>query len=102
MFQFRPTGEHRWRVAIVMTPFPTNELDLAIPDMDSENAERQVQDLLQGVPGIEAVRLMERGAWLRHRPETISADQICAVIRNAGFRPSVFQDSTGRTGRSSQ
>lgn len=79
-----------------------NELDLAIPDMDSESAELAVKAVLEGIDGIESVRLMERGAWVRHRPDSITADQICAAIRHAGFRPSVFQDSTGRTGQSSQ
>ncbi len=80
----------------------TSELDLAIPDMDSATAEERVKAALEGLPGIEAVRIVERGAWLRHRPATIGADQICAAIRHAGYRPSIFQDSSGRTGRSSQ
>jgi cation transport ATPase len=83
-------------------PTHTNELDLAIPDMDSETAEKRVKDALHDLPGIETVRLMERGAWMRHRPDVITADQICEEIRRAGYRPSVFQDSTGRMGRSSQ
>jgi hypothetical protein len=79
-----------------------SELDLAIPDMDSPTAELSVKAALEDLRGIDVVRLMERGLWLRHRPDVITADQICATIRNAGYRPSIFQDSSGRTGKSSQ
>lgn len=77
------------------------EVDLAIPDMNSLEAEQAVQAALTGVPGIEAVRLVERGAWIRHR-DTITPAEICEVVRRAGYRASIFQDSTGRLGRSSQ
>jgi hypothetical protein len=83
-------------------PLSSNELDLAIPDMDSQVTEQKVQAVLEGIKGIESVRLIERGAWLRHHPDVITADQICQAIRHAGFRVSIFQDSTGRTGLSSQ
>ena len=79
------------------------ELDLAIPDMDSNSAEAQVASVLKDVPGIVEARMMERGAFIRYRPEAISHDQICDLIRRAGFRASTFQDSqTGKTGLSSQ
>jgi hypothetical protein len=81
---------------------PCNEVDLAIPDMDSHLAEEKVKAALEGIKGIETVRLVERGAWLRHQPDVITADQICQAIRQAGYRASVFQDTTGRTGLSSQ
>jgi hypothetical protein len=84
------------------SPVPSNEVDLAIPDMDSQFAEEKVKAALEGIKGIETVRLMERGAWLRHQPDVITADQICQAIRHAGYRASVFQDTTGRTGLSSQ
>lgn len=79
------------------------ELDLAIPDMDTENAENAVKKSLEKLPGIIAVRLMERGAFARYNPNVISQDQICIAVRQAGYRASIFQDSkSGRTGRSSQ
>jgi hypothetical protein len=85
------------------TPLPVEELDLAIPDMDSEVAETQVAKLLKDTPGIVQVRLMERGAFVRYRQGVIDHKQICTLIRNAGFRASTFQDSeSGETGVSSQ
>ncbi len=82
---------------------PSEELDLMIPDMDSEAAELQVKGILENLPAIHAVRLMQRGAFIRYNPTVIGHEQICALIRQAGFRASTFQDSkTGKTGVSSQ
>ena len=81
----------------------TQELDLAIPDMDGAAAQAQVAELLDDVPGIVETRIVDRGAFVRYRPNAIDHNQICALIRKAGFRASTFQDSeTGRTGTSSQ
>jgi copper chaperone CopZ len=83
-------------------PHP-EELDLAIPDMDSATAENAVKHSLEQLPGIISVRLMERGAFARYNPNVITQDEICIAVRQAGYRASIFQDSkTGRTGRSSQ
>ena len=79
------------------------ELDLAIPNMDSTGAEAQVAAALKDVPGIAEVRLIERGAFIRYRAETISHKEICELVRCAGFRATTFQDSkSGETGISSQ
>ena len=82
-------------------PHP-EELDLAIPDMDSPTAENAVKQSLEQLPGIISVRLMERGAFARYKPNVISQDEICTAVRQAGYRASIFQDSTGRIGLSSQ
>jgi hypothetical protein len=76
------------------------ELDLAIPDLHSDEA-RHVLGLLKGLPGISFVRIGDRGAFVRHR-DTLGATEICETLQRAGFRASIFQDSTGRTGLSSQ
>jgi hypothetical protein len=78
-----------------------HELDLAIPDMDSRQAEERVRGILTDLPGIESVRLIERGAYIRHR-SAITPRQICEAIRNGGYRASIFQDDAGHLGRSSQ
>ena len=81
----------------------TEELDLAIPDMDTGRAEVRMKEILERLPGIQAVRLLERGAFIRYNPLGIDKDRICAAIRQSGFRASTFQDSkTGATGVSSQ
>ena len=85
------------------TPVHLDELDLAIPDMDSPTTENQVKAALEKMPGIKSVRLVERGAFIRYNAAVIDKDQICQLIRQAGFRASTFQDSkTGATGLSSQ
>lgn len=77
------------------------ELDLAIANMDTPEAERTVKTLLEPLRGIHAVRLVARGAWLDYEPDTISSAQICTTLQQAGFRAGLFQDSeTGRTGNS--
>jgi len=82
---------------------PAEELDLMVPDMDSAETETSVQSVLQKLPAIQAVRIIQRGVWIRYNPLGISPDEICTAIRQSGFRASIFQDSkTGRTGVSSQ
>jgi hypothetical protein len=84
-------------------PNQPEELDLAIPDMDSETAELAVKASLEQLPGIVSVRLLERGAFARYNANVITKDQICIAVRQAGYRASVFQDSkSGHTGLSSQ
>jgi hypothetical protein len=83
-------------------PHP-EELDLAIPDMDTETAELNVKASLERLPGMITVRLVERGAFARYNPNVINKDQICIAVRQAGYRASIFQDSkSGQTGVSSQ
>jgi copper chaperone CopZ len=79
------------------------ELDLAIPDMNSEDDEIRVSAALKGIKGIQFVRILPRGAFVRYHPDTIAAGAIVANLHHAGFRASTFQDSkTGKTGKSSQ
>jgi hypothetical protein len=84
-------------------PAHAEELDLMIPDMDTDTAEAQVKGILEKLPGIQAVRLLSRGAWIKYNPLSIAPNEICTAIRQSGFRASTFQDSlTGKTGVSSQ
>jgi hypothetical protein len=59
--------------------------------------------LLKGIKGIQFVRIMPRGAFVRYQPDAITGDAIVAGLHHGGFRASTFQDSkTGKTGKSSQ
>ena len=69
---------------------PTEELDLMIPDMDTETAENQVKKVLERLPGIRYVRLVQRGALVRDKPASIGPDEIRTAIRQSGFRASTF------------
>lgn len=81
----------------------SEELDLAIPDMDTDGAEERVKVALEKIPGIQSVRLLQRGAFIRYNPIGITKEEITTLIRRAGFRASTFQDSkSGETGVSSQ
>ena len=63
----------------------------------------EVKASLEKLPGMIAVRLLERGAFARYNPNVINKDQICVAVRQAGYRASIFQDSkSGKTGLSSQ
>lgn len=79
------------------------ELDLAIPDMDSKTVELAVKASLKQIPGVISVRFVERGAFARYNPNAINKNQICTAVQQAGYHASIFQGSmTGPTGRSSQ
>ncbi|MDB6148675.1 MAG: hypothetical protein JWQ44_123 [Chthoniobacter sp.] len=71
--------------------------------MDTDTAEERVKVALEKIPGIQAVRLVQRGAFIRYNPIGITKEEICTLIRRAGYRASTFQDSkSGDTGVSSQ
>jgi hypothetical protein len=61
-----------------------------IPDMDTETAENQVKKVLERLPGIRYVRLVQRGALVRDKPSSIGPDEIRTAIRQSGFRASTF------------
>jgi len=66
------------------------EMDLVIPNMDSESAKAVVKAAIQKLPGIICVLLVGRGAFATYDPNAINKDQICAAVRDAGYRASVF------------
>jgi copper chaperone CopZ len=79
------------------------DLNLAIPDMNTEEAVRRGSAALMTLPGVIAARVIERGAFVRYRPEAVTKDEICQAMARAGFRATVFQDEkSGKTGLSSQ
>jgi hypothetical protein len=96
----------QWRSQGMKTKTQTEieeDLDLAIPDMNTEQEQRRGSQALASLPGIVSVRMTERGAFVRYRPFAITKEQISTALRQAGFRASVFQDSeSGQSGRSSQ
>ncbi len=69
------------------------ELDLAIANMDSPEAETAVGRILKGLPGVHGVRLISRGAWISYDAGSISKDQICEILHRASYRAGLFQDS---------
>ena len=80
----------------------TEELDLSVSNMGSPALEQQVLEIIEGLPGIKGVRVVERGVWVKYNPQGITADEIIAALRRTGFHAAIFQDSaSGRTGTAS-
>jgi hypothetical protein len=78
------------------------ELDLMIPELHSAERESAAGAALRVLPGIDSVRFVQGGAVVAYRAGSISKDEICHTLRQAGFRASTFQDSfSGKTGISS-
>ncbi|HEY5792802.1 MAG TPA: hypothetical protein VIS74_05850 [Chthoniobacterales bacterium] len=85
-----------------MNSIALEELDLAIPNLESHHDEIRAGEILKGIPGINAVRFIERGAWISYQATQITRQQICDLLHRSGFRASTFQDSkSGQTGVSS-
>ncbi len=82
---------------------PLEELDLVLSTMQTPEEERLVQQALEGIPGIQAARIVPEGAWIRYEPGRVTKEQVCAVLNEAGFAPQFFQDSlSGETAEVSQ
>jgi copper chaperone CopZ len=64
------------------------EIDLSVPDMDTAASVATVKASLRDLPGVIRV-LVGRRAFASHDPNTINKDQICAAVRQAGYRASV-------------
>lgn len=78
------------------------ELDLMIPELHSAEEEHAAGAAIRRLPGIDTVRFVQGGAVVAYRAESISKEEICNTLRQAGFRASTFQDSySGKTGMSS-
>jgi hypothetical protein len=78
----------------------TAELDLAIANMDTEILEQRASEVVRGIPGVEAARLIPGGIWMRYRPGDVDEKGILGALHDEGFRATLFQDSaTGKTGK---
>ena len=69
------------------------EFDLSISDMDSGIAEFAVKTVLQNLPGMINVLLVGRSAFIRYDPRSINQLQICDAVSQAGYHPTIFQES---------
>ncbi len=84
------------------TPNEFEELDLAVPNLNTAEDEARAGEILRKLRGVESVRIIERGIWVSFRPDTIHHQAICDALQKAGYAATVFQDSeTGETGSTS-
>ena len=100
-FPIRPSHANRFFITMnAPSARPLEELDLAIANLDFPEQEKELRGILEQLPGVCAVRIQEQGALIQYNPVGTSKDQIVAALRQAGLRPTVFQDSaTGQTGK---
>ncbi|HEX8372545.1 MAG TPA: hypothetical protein VF585_07185 [Chthoniobacterales bacterium] len=75
------------------------ELDLAVPNLNTPEDEANAGKILKKLRGVEGVRIIERGIWVSFRPDVIHHEAICDALQAGGYDAIVFQDSeTGETG----
>lgn len=79
------------------------ELDLILESMDTPDDEKKVQQVLKGIPGIQAATIIPEGAWIRYEPKKVTKEKVAQKLAAAGFESVTFQDSlSGQTGDVSQ
>ena len=77
-----------------------SELDLAVQNLDGSDQEKTAAAVLRSLPGVGAVRILERGIWLKYRPGVVAKEGVLAALREAGFDARLFQDgASGAEGR---
>lgn len=82
---------------------PLEELDLVLATMQTSDDEKHVQQVLKGIPGVQAARIIPEGAWIRYESNRVTKEKVCRVLDEAGFTPQFFQDSlSGQTAEVSQ
>lgn len=82
---------------------PLEELDLVLTTMQTQEDEKKVQQALEGIPGVQAARIIPEGAWIRYEAKRVTKEKVCRALEEAGFSPQFFQDSlTGQTAEVSQ
>ncbi|MEO7932272.1 MAG: hypothetical protein ABIT76_03840 [Chthoniobacterales bacterium] len=85
-----------------MSTHAFEELDLAVPNLNTAEDEAKAGKILQKLRGVEGVRIIERGIWVSFRPATIHHDAIIDALQKGGYKASLFQDSeTGEMGSTS-
>jgi hypothetical protein len=76
------------------------ELDLSVQNLDGDEQERRAAATLKNLPGIGAVRIVQRGVWLKYQPRSVTKEKILAALREQGFDARLFQDeASGAAGR---
>lgn len=65
------------------------ELEALIPQMDSPAREREVDQILRNLPGVDAVGVAPGSVWLSFHPGVISRKELCQKLRQAGFPPTL-------------
>ena len=68
------------------------ELDLAVPDMRTDEDVRRASVALAMHNGIVGVRSVKGEMFVRYRPAVIPEGDVAEALENAGFRPSVMQE----------
>ncbi|MGV3662099.1 MAG: hypothetical protein ACO1TE_18075 [Prosthecobacter sp.] len=79
------------------------ELDLIMEGMTGPEDEKKVQQVLKGIPGVQAATIIPEGAWIRYEPKRVTKEKVAQKLAEAGFDSVTFQDSlSGQTAEVSQ
>lgn len=77
----------------------TEEMDVAISNMESSDEEARAAHIVRGIAGVEAARILPRGIWMRYRPRDVTPGQIIEALIDEDFKATLVQDSaSGETG----
>lgn len=72
---------------------PLEELDLVLSTMQTPEDEKRVEQVLKGLPGVQAARIIPEGAWIRYEPNRVTKEKVAQKLDEAGFPSAFFQDS---------
>jgi hypothetical protein len=77
----------------------TEELDVAIANLEFEDQEERASRVIRNIEGVEAARLIPGGIWMRYRPDDTDEKEIVETLVHQGFEVTLFQDSaSGKIG----
>ena len=67
------------------------ELELAIDDLETEEAEELVRNALKDLTGIHGARIVRGGVHVIYNPLGVTPDEIIDEIRRCGFTVDTWQ-----------
>lgn len=67
------------------------ELELAIDDLDTEEAEETVRNTLKNLRGIHGARIVRGGVHVIYNPLGITPEEIMDEVRRLGFTVDTWQ-----------
>ena len=67
------------------------EIELAINDLDTQAEEARIRDVLKGLIGIHAARLLQGGVHISYNPLGITAEEIIDAVRRCGLTVDTWQ-----------
>lgn len=76
----------------------TEELDVAIHNMETPATADHISGIVRRLPGVEASRLIPGGVWMRYRPEDTNEECLLQDLENHGIRATPLEASGSGSG----